>query len=207
VDRLTVQGRSNGFILEGPSRAIYRRPVYSVAIAAFGGTTLLLGTWLIHIAGSAVAPAWFVIGAAMFGQIALMLMLCRRARRTDCQERPSQRQSPKPQPKVFTSALGQERSFDLRPAQCPLRAEGGHSPRVARSLPNWQTMLLGSSSDIKDCTALTYWAGRKDRMIRRSFMVPKFQLVTIDEFRYAPSHPLHRDGASSQVSISRALNK
>lgn len=48
--------------------------VYSVAVAAFGGTTQLVATWLIHVTGSAMAPAWYVIGAAAVGQIALMLM-------------------------------------------------------------------------------------------------------------------------------------
>lgn len=48
--------------------------VYSVSIAAFGGTTQLVMTWLIHITGSAMAPAWYVIGATTIGQIALMLM-------------------------------------------------------------------------------------------------------------------------------------
>jgi MFS family permease len=48
--------------------------IYSAAIAAFGGTTQLVATWLIHVTGSAMAPAWYVIGAAAIGQIALMLM-------------------------------------------------------------------------------------------------------------------------------------
>jgi MFS family permease len=48
--------------------------VYSVAIAAFGGTTQLVVTWLIHLTGSAMAPAWYVIGAATIGQVAIMLM-------------------------------------------------------------------------------------------------------------------------------------
>jgi MFS family permease len=48
--------------------------VYSIAIAAFGGTTQLVATWLIHVTGSAMAPAWYVIGAAAIGQIAFMLM-------------------------------------------------------------------------------------------------------------------------------------
>jgi hypothetical protein len=48
--------------------------VYSVSIAAFGGTTQLMITWLIHLTGSAMAPAWYLIGAAAAGQIALMLM-------------------------------------------------------------------------------------------------------------------------------------
>jgi MFS family permease len=48
--------------------------IYSVAIAAFGGTTQLIVTWLIHATGSAMSPAWYVIGAAAIGQIAIMLM-------------------------------------------------------------------------------------------------------------------------------------
>ncbi len=47
---------------------------YSVSIAAFGGTTQLVATWLIHVTGSAMAPAWYMIGATSLGQIALMLM-------------------------------------------------------------------------------------------------------------------------------------
>jgi MFS family permease len=48
--------------------------IYSVSMAAFGGTTQLVVTWLIHVTGSAMAPAWYLIGAAALGQIALMLM-------------------------------------------------------------------------------------------------------------------------------------
>lgn len=47
--------------------------VYSVAIAAFGGTTQLVVTWLIHVTGSALAPAWYLVGATAVGQVALML--------------------------------------------------------------------------------------------------------------------------------------
>ena len=36
--------------------------VYSVSIAAFGGTTQLVVTWLIHVSGSAMAPAWYLLG-------------------------------------------------------------------------------------------------------------------------------------------------
>ena len=48
--------------------------VYSVSIAAFGGTTQLVVTWLIHVTGSAMAPAWYLIGATVIGQVAFMLM-------------------------------------------------------------------------------------------------------------------------------------
>ncbi len=45
-----------------------------MAIAAFGGTTQLVVTWLIHVTGSPVAPAWYLTGAVAIGQIALMCM-------------------------------------------------------------------------------------------------------------------------------------
>ena len=48
--------------------------VYAVSIAAFGGTTQLVVTWLIHVTGSAMAPAWYLIGAAAIGQVAYMLI-------------------------------------------------------------------------------------------------------------------------------------
>jgi len=47
---------------------------YSVAIAAFGGSTQLIVHWLIHITGNPVAPAWYLTGAVAVGQVALMLM-------------------------------------------------------------------------------------------------------------------------------------
>lgn len=48
--------------------------IYSISMAAFGGTTQLVTTWLIHVTGNAMAPAWYLIGAVVLGQIALMLM-------------------------------------------------------------------------------------------------------------------------------------
>ncbi|HEY6579106.1 MAG TPA: hypothetical protein VIY09_07265, partial [Rhizomicrobium sp.] len=48
--------------------------VYSLAIAALGGSTQFIMTWLIHATGSAMAPAWYVLGAALIGQAALMLI-------------------------------------------------------------------------------------------------------------------------------------
>lgn len=47
---------------------------YSVSVAAFGGTTQLVVTWLIHVTGSSLAPAWYLLAATAFGQIAIMLM-------------------------------------------------------------------------------------------------------------------------------------
>lgn len=48
--------------------------VYSVAIAVFGGTTQPVVTWLIHVTGSALAPAWYLLAATAVGQVALMLI-------------------------------------------------------------------------------------------------------------------------------------
>jgi len=48
--------------------------IYSVSIAAFGGTTQLVMTWLIHVTGSAMAPAWYLVGATAIGQVAVLLM-------------------------------------------------------------------------------------------------------------------------------------
>jgi MFS transporter, MHS family, citrate/tricarballylate:H+ symporter len=46
---------------------------YSLAIAAFGGTTQLVVHWLIHVTHNAMAPAWYLTGAAAVGQIAVTL--------------------------------------------------------------------------------------------------------------------------------------
>jgi MFS family permease len=48
--------------------------VYSLAIAALGGSTQFIVTGLIHVTGSAMAPAWYLTGSALIGQIALMLV-------------------------------------------------------------------------------------------------------------------------------------
>ena len=47
--------------------------VYALALACFGGTTQLVVTWLIHVTGSALAPAWYLTGATAIGQIGYML--------------------------------------------------------------------------------------------------------------------------------------
>ncbi len=47
--------------------------VYALAMM-FGGTTQLVVTWLIHVTGSSIAPAWYLLGATAIGQIALMLL-------------------------------------------------------------------------------------------------------------------------------------
>lgn len=47
--------------------------VYAAAVALFGGTTQIVVTWISHVTGSAVAPAWYLIGFTLLGQIAYML--------------------------------------------------------------------------------------------------------------------------------------
>jgi MFS family permease len=49
--------------------------VYAVAIATFGGTTQLVITWLIHVTGSTMAPAWYLFGASCLGLIARWLIV------------------------------------------------------------------------------------------------------------------------------------
>jgi len=48
--------------------------VYSVAISVFGGTTQPAVTWLIHVTGSALAPAWYLLSATAVAQVAMMMI-------------------------------------------------------------------------------------------------------------------------------------
>ena len=48
--------------------------IYAVAIASFGGTAQLVVTWLLHISGNPLAPAWYLLFAAAVGMIAMSLM-------------------------------------------------------------------------------------------------------------------------------------
>ena len=48
--------------------------VYSVAIAAFGGTTQLVITWLIHATGDPLAPGWYLLVATAAAQVALWMV-------------------------------------------------------------------------------------------------------------------------------------
>lgn len=48
--------------------------LYAVSVAAFGGTTQLVVTWLMHVTGSAMAPAWYLLAVTAVGQVALMLL-------------------------------------------------------------------------------------------------------------------------------------
>ena len=48
--------------------------IYAVAIASFGGTAQLVVTWLLHISGNPLAPAWYLLLAAVAGLLAMGLM-------------------------------------------------------------------------------------------------------------------------------------
>lgn len=48
--------------------------VYAVAIASFGGTAQLIVTWLIHVTGNVMAPAWYMLFAMAVGLVAMMMM-------------------------------------------------------------------------------------------------------------------------------------
>ncbi len=48
--------------------------IYAVAIATFGGTAQLIVTWLIHVTGNALAPAWYMLFAGTVGLIAMAMM-------------------------------------------------------------------------------------------------------------------------------------
>jgi MFS family permease len=47
--------------------------VYSVGVAIAGGSTQLVVTWLIHLTGDPLAPAWYLMGATAIAQVALYL--------------------------------------------------------------------------------------------------------------------------------------
>jgi MFS transporter, MHS family, citrate/tricarballylate:H+ symporter len=48
--------------------------IYAVAIAVFGGTAQLIITWLIHVSGDPLAPAWYLLGAGIIGFGALIML-------------------------------------------------------------------------------------------------------------------------------------
>jgi MFS transporter, MHS family, citrate/tricarballylate:H+ symporter len=48
--------------------------IYAVAIATFGGTAQLVVTWLLHVTGNALAPAWYMLFAGAVGLAAMAMM-------------------------------------------------------------------------------------------------------------------------------------
>jgi hypothetical protein len=49
--------------------------MYALSIAVFGGTTQLVLTWLIHVTGNPLAPAYYLFAALAAGTIAALLIL------------------------------------------------------------------------------------------------------------------------------------
>jgi MFS family permease len=48
--------------------------IYAIAIATFGGTAQLVVTWLLHVSGNPLAPAWYLLVAATVALVAMGLM-------------------------------------------------------------------------------------------------------------------------------------
>ncbi|WP_315834453.1 MFS transporter [Bradyrhizobium prioriisuperbiae] len=48
--------------------------LYAAAITTFGGTAQLVVTWLLHVTGNALAPAWYLLFSGTVGLIAMTLM-------------------------------------------------------------------------------------------------------------------------------------
>ncbi|MBR1164892.1 MFS transporter [Bradyrhizobium elkanii] len=48
--------------------------IYAFAIAIFGGTAQPVVTWLIHLTGSALAPAWYMLVASAAGLCAMLMI-------------------------------------------------------------------------------------------------------------------------------------
>ncbi len=48
--------------------------IYAISIAVFGGSAQLIVTWLIHVTGSPLAPAWYLIASGLCGLFAVVLM-------------------------------------------------------------------------------------------------------------------------------------
>ena len=49
--------------------------IYATSIAIFGGTTQLTITWLLHVTGNPLAPAWYLIGATGAQVLAMYLIV------------------------------------------------------------------------------------------------------------------------------------
>jgi hypothetical protein len=48
--------------------------IYAFSIAIFGGTAQLIVTWLTHITGNPLAPAWYLIASGACGVVSTALM-------------------------------------------------------------------------------------------------------------------------------------
>ncbi|HEY2345799.1 MAG TPA: MFS transporter [Xanthomonadaceae bacterium] len=48
--------------------------IYAIAISVFGGSTQFMAGWLTRVTGSALAPAWYMVGGTLVGLVAIALM-------------------------------------------------------------------------------------------------------------------------------------
>ena len=55
-------------------RALGMGIAYAIGVSVFGGTTQFIITWLIHVTGSPVAPAWYVTIASVITVLAMLAM-------------------------------------------------------------------------------------------------------------------------------------
>ena len=55
-------------------RALGLGVAYAIGVSIFGGTTQFIITWLIHVTGNAVAPAWYVTIASIITAVAMLAM-------------------------------------------------------------------------------------------------------------------------------------
>jgi len=60
--------------LPKPIRSGTFATIYAISIALFGGTCQLIVRWLIHVTGSPMAPAWYMLAATVAGQLALLMI-------------------------------------------------------------------------------------------------------------------------------------
>ena len=60
--------------LPGEIRGGVFATIYAIAIASFGGTAQLVVTWLLHVSGNPLAPAWYLLLAVSVALIAMASM-------------------------------------------------------------------------------------------------------------------------------------
>lgn len=63
TESLPAQRRSGGLSL-----------IYAISISVFGGSTQFVASWLIHVTGNPLAPAWYMAAAVLVGLVAIALL-------------------------------------------------------------------------------------------------------------------------------------
>ncbi len=76
-----LTGLNQGPVVAALAEALPRRVragtlslVYALAIAAFGGSTQFVIKWLLRATGNALAPGWYMLGAALLGLTSMSLL-------------------------------------------------------------------------------------------------------------------------------------